>query len=107
MVRRAYRQRSLIEVLLPDADKLWDPMLRRIDALLDDEEKAIRGFRFLTQKPVLALLNVGDMAPALARYRLGGLERTRDHGRRPVGEDGAPHARPRPPAGAPRARCRS
>jgi IS5 family transposase len=37
MVRRAYRQRSLIEVLLPDADKLWDPTLRRIDELLDDE----------------------------------------------------------------------
>jgi len=37
MVRRAYRQRSLIEVLLPDADKLWDSTLRRIDALLDDE----------------------------------------------------------------------
>jgi hypothetical protein len=28
MMRRAYRQRSLIEVLLPDADKLWDPTLR-------------------------------------------------------------------------------
>jgi hypothetical protein len=25
MVRRAYRRRSLIEVLLPDADKLWGP----------------------------------------------------------------------------------
>jgi len=37
MVRRAYRQRSLVEVLLPDADKLWDPTLRRIDALLDDD----------------------------------------------------------------------
>src|SRR5215472_18796158 len=37
MVRRAYRQRSLVEVLLPDADKLWDPTLRRIDMLLDDE----------------------------------------------------------------------
>ena len=37
MVRRAYTQRSLIEVLLPDADKLWDPTLRRIDAILDDE----------------------------------------------------------------------
>jgi len=37
MVRRAYRQRSLVEVLLPDADKLWDPALRRIDALLEDE----------------------------------------------------------------------
>jgi hypothetical protein len=28
--------------------------------LADDEEKAIRGFRFLTQKPVLVLLNVGE-----------------------------------------------
>jgi IS5 family transposase len=37
MVRRAYTQRSLVEVLRPDADKLWDPTLRRIDALLDDE----------------------------------------------------------------------
>ena len=37
MVRRAYKQRSLIEVLLPDSDKLWDPTLRRIDTLLDDE----------------------------------------------------------------------
>jgi IS5 family transposase len=37
MVRRAYRQRTLIEVLLPDSDKLWDPTLRRIDTLLDDE----------------------------------------------------------------------
>jgi IS5 family transposase len=37
MVRRAYTQRSLVEVLLPDVDKLWDPTLRRIDALLDDE----------------------------------------------------------------------
>jgi GTP-binding protein YchF len=31
------------------------------DVALDpDEEKAIRGFRFLTQKPVLVLLNVGE-----------------------------------------------
>jgi IS5 family transposase len=37
MVRRAYRQRSLVEVLLPDADKLWDPTLRAIDTLLDDD----------------------------------------------------------------------
>src|SRR5260370_19396453 len=37
LVRRAYTQRSLVEVFLPDADKLWDPTLRRIDALLDDE----------------------------------------------------------------------
>lgn len=37
MVRRAYGQRSLVEVLLPDGDKLWDPALRRIDEILDDE----------------------------------------------------------------------
>jgi GTP-binding protein YchF len=29
-------------------------------ALEPDEEKAIRGFRFLTQKPVLVLLNIGE-----------------------------------------------
>lgn len=37
MVRRAYTQRSLVEVLLPDGDKLWDPTLRRIDTILDDD----------------------------------------------------------------------
>ena len=36
-MRRAYLQRSLVEVLLPDSDKLWDPALRRIDTLLDDD----------------------------------------------------------------------
>src|SRR5215831_20056917 len=37
MIRLAYAQRSLVEVLLPDGDKLWDPVLRRIDAELEDE----------------------------------------------------------------------
>jgi IS5 family transposase len=37
MVRRTFPQRSLVEVLLPDADKLWDPVLREIDAVLEDE----------------------------------------------------------------------
>jgi IS5 family transposase len=37
MVRRAYVQRSLFEVLLPDGDKLWTNELRAIDALLDDD----------------------------------------------------------------------
>ncbi len=37
MVRRAFHQRSVFEVLLPDGDKLWDPALRRIDEMLDDE----------------------------------------------------------------------
>ena len=38
MVRRTYTQRTLVEVLLPDADKLWDPVLRQIDLVLEDEE---------------------------------------------------------------------
>ena len=50
MVRRAYRQRSLVEVLLPDADKLWDPTLRRIDALLDDEGLVDRVTEALAQR---------------------------------------------------------
>jgi hypothetical protein len=46
--------------------------------LADDEEKAIRGFRFLTQKPVLVLLNVGEVdlprAPALVAGVASGYE---------------------------------
>ena len=38
MVRRKHGQRSVFEVLLPDADKLWDPALRRVDEVLEDEE---------------------------------------------------------------------
>lgn len=38
MVRRKHVQRSVFEVLLPDGEKLWDPVLRRIDEVLDDEE---------------------------------------------------------------------
>ncbi len=50
MVRRAYRQRSLVEVLLPDADKLWDPTLRRIDALLEDDALVDRVAEALAQR---------------------------------------------------------
>jgi IS5 family transposase len=38
MVRRAYVQRSVFEVLLPDGDKLWTDELRAIDEILDDDE---------------------------------------------------------------------
>ena len=64
-----------------EADEREEVVLRRIHAGLEagspirdlgldpDDEKAIRGFRFLTQKPVLVLLNVGEgdlaAAPAL------------------------------------------
>jgi IS5 family transposase len=54
MVRRAYRQRSLIEVLLPDSDKLWDPTLRRIDTLLDDEGLVDRVAEALAQRHSLS-----------------------------------------------------
>jgi IS5 family transposase len=37
MVRRRQRERSVWEVVLPDADKLWPEGLRRIDQLIDDE----------------------------------------------------------------------
>src|SRR3989475_11048621 len=50
MVRRAYRQRSLVEVLLPDADKLWDSTLRQIDALLDDDDLVDRVAEALAQR---------------------------------------------------------
>jgi transposase, IS5 family len=50
MVRRAYRQRSLVEVLLPDGDKLWDATLRRVDALLDDEVLVDRVAEALAQR---------------------------------------------------------
>ena len=44
--------------------RLHEPLVAgtplRAVALRPDEEKALRGFRFLTQKPVLVLLNVGE-----------------------------------------------
>src|SRR4029450_184661 len=50
MVRRALRPPSLVEVLLPDADKLWDATLRRIDALLDDDVLVDRVAEALAQR---------------------------------------------------------
>ena len=50
------------------------------DVELDqDEEKAIRGFRFLTQKPVLVLLNVGESDIAGAGERVAALTSGYDH----------------------------
>lgn len=37
MVRHRYYQRSVFEVILPDANKLWPDALRRIDSLLEDD----------------------------------------------------------------------
>jgi len=44
-----------------------------------EDEKAIRGFRFLTQKPVLVLLNVGEKDLAGVGERVAGLAATYDH----------------------------
>jgi GTP-binding protein YchF len=48
-------------------------------ALETEEEKAIRGFRFLTQKPVLILLNVGEGDLAAAGERVGTLAAGYNH----------------------------
>ena len=44
-----------------------------------DEEKAIRGFRFLTQKPVMVLLNVGESDLAGAPARVAALAASYGH----------------------------
>ncbi|MFN8630275.1 MAG: redox-regulated ATPase YchF [Chloroflexota bacterium] len=60
------REQIILERLKP-ALEAGQPI--RDLGLDEDDEKAIRGFRFLTQKPVLVLLNVGEgdlaAAPAL------------------------------------------
>lgn len=45
----------------------------------EDDEKPIRGFRFLTQKPVLVLLNIGESDIAGAGERVAALAGTYDH----------------------------
>jgi GTP-binding protein YchF len=52
--------------------------IRDVD-LESDEEKAIRGFRFLTQKPVLILLNVGEGDLGGAAELVGALSTAYDH----------------------------
>jgi hypothetical protein len=48
-------------------------------ALDPDEEKGIRGFRFLTQKPVLVLLNVGESQIVTAPGLVGRVIASYDH----------------------------
>ncbi len=50
------RLKPILEAGRPIRDETLDP----------EEEKVLRGFRFLTQKPVLVLLNVGESALAAA-----------------------------------------
>ena len=51
----------------------------RDDALDPDDEKRLRGFRFLTQKPVLVLLNVGEADLATAPGRVADLAARYEH----------------------------
>jgi len=65
--REANEREEVILSRLKPALEAGHPI--RDEALDPDEEKALRGFRFLTQKPVLVLVNVGEAdlpsAPAL------------------------------------------
>jgi GTP-binding protein YchF len=65
--REANEREEVILVRLNEALQAGTPI--RDLGLEPDDEKAVRGFRFLTQKPVLVLLNVGeeDLAGAGAR----------------------------------------
>jgi hypothetical protein len=50
------------------------------DVVLEsDEEKSIRGFRFISQKPVLVLLNVGESDIADARRQVDAITAAYDH----------------------------
>jgi GTP-binding protein YchF len=55
----AMREQALFERLgeCLNAEK---PLRDMVDELTDDEEKSLRGYGFLTIKPVLVLLNIGD-----------------------------------------------
>ncbi|HEY7736396.1 MAG TPA: redox-regulated ATPase YchF [Candidatus Limnocylindrales bacterium] len=52
--------------------------IRDVD-LADDEEKTIRGFRFLTQKPALVLLNIGESDLSAAGTLVDTIGRAYDH----------------------------
>jgi GTP-binding protein YchF len=51
----------------------------RDEPLDADEEKALRGFRFLTQKPVLVLLNIGEADLPRAAEIVAGIASRYDH----------------------------
>jgi GTP-binding protein YchF len=74
-----------------EAAEREEAVIRRIQAGLEagspirdlgldaDDEKPIRGFRFLTQKPVLVLLNIGEGEIAGAGERIAALAGVYDH----------------------------
>ena len=70
MVRRTYTPRTLIEVLLPDADKLWDPVLRQIDLVLEDEDLVDQVTAALTRRHPLSARRGRFGTPAAVALRM-------------------------------------
>jgi ribosome-binding ATPase len=75
--REANEREEVILRRLKDALEAGRPI--RDVALEPDEEKAIRGFRFLTQKPVLVLLNLGESDLPRAADRVAEVAARYDH----------------------------
>jgi GTP-binding protein YchF len=75
--RESNEREEAILVRLKAALESGSP-IRDVD-LEPEEEKAIRGFRFLTQKPVLVLLNVGEGDIAGAGERVKAVAAAYDH----------------------------
>jgi GTP-binding protein YchF len=75
--RESNEREEAVIVRLKAALEAGSP-IRDVD-LDGDEEKAIRGFRFLTQKPALVLLNVGEADLGGAPQRVAALAASYDH----------------------------
>jgi GTP-binding protein YchF len=75
--REANEREEAILVRLKAALEAGSPI--RDVVLEPEEEKAIRGFRFLTQKPVLILLNVGEGDLGAAPERVQAVAASYDH----------------------------
>jgi ribosome-binding ATPase len=75
--RESNEREEAILVRLKAALEAGSP-IRDVD-LEPEEEKAIRGFRFLTQKPVLVLLNVGENDIARAGERVKAVAASYEH----------------------------
>jgi GTP-binding protein YchF len=75
--REANEREELVLIRLKDALEGGRP-IRDVE-LEDHEEKAIRGFRFLTQKPVLVLFNIGEGDLPKADELVAGLRAGYEH----------------------------
>ena len=70
MVRRQHPQRSIFEMILPDGDQRWDPELRRIDELLDDEVLTAQVEEALNRRRPQSRLRGRPGTPAAVALRL-------------------------------------